>query len=638
MADPTPIRTASFDLLDTLLVRPVLHPRDVFRLVARDLAAPGWTEARIAAERAARAATPTGEVTLDEIYAAAPFARWADRLADFRAAELRWESQMQVDPVVGARVAAARRAGAQILYVSDMYLPRDFLLARLAPVWEPGDQLLVSHEAGDSKGRGWWARLSTQFARPWHHLGDHPRSDYDVPRRHGIEAELWTRSRPTAGERALAADNPERPLAGGLARLARLSRPPDRPALWDDGADVSGPLFYGFVDWVLRTAAQQQVGCVYFLSRDGQLPCAIARLVRDAGGSAPEVRYLCGSRHAWYRATFDPANARHRSWICDTPRASARDLLANMEIRPEEVAPPLQRCGVPPERWDSPLTVAQQRRLLAALSTEPEASARFDDNRRRSLETTLAYLRQEQVFDHARIALVDIGWRATMLDALQQLIASHPGPRPAVIGCFFGLHRGTGADRHTYQPEPRLWPHWSISFPSVIEMLAPGDHGQTLRYATDAARRVVPVFAPDLVAPANAVSALHAGALRYVASAIAAREPPPRSGRLLREFLVHPDRDQRKRWSEFRFWTFQRPGDGAAPPLFGPMPVPRLLRRLASPQRHVAAWPWPTATLLATWPTAPSWLCALLVAKLQCDRFGWNLLLRMTASLRKRRP
>jgi GT2 family glycosyltransferase len=617
--------TASFDVFDTLLVRPVADPHDVFRLVERDLDAPGWAAARIAAETVARRAKPSLEVTLDEIYAAAPLQPWAPRREEFRGRELAWESHARIDPAAAARVAAARSAGARILYISDTYFPREFLRERLAPVWRPGDTLLLSHESGDSKGRTWWAKLAAEYPQPWHHVGDHPHSDVAAPARHGISTERWTRSRPNARECALMVDNPQRPLAAGLARFARLTGPVEAHALWEDGANVAGPVFHGFVRWVLQTAASHRAECVFFLARDGQLPHRIAEVVRAADPSLPAARYLHGSRHAWYLALFDPQRPDHRAWVAHAPAPTIRGVLENLELEPGEVAAALRRAGYAPEDWDRPRTFRERQRVLELLATDAEASAVFAARRNVRLELTLAYFRREGVFAHRRVVLVDIGWSGSMLDAFQQLIAQHEGVRPEVLGCFFGLHRNGGPDRFTYFLKPGFWPHWLVAFPSVVEMLAPADHGQTIGYQAKADGSVGPELNSLLVASPAGIAALHAGALRYVKLAIETREPPPACDRLLRAFIVRPDAAQRARWAEFRFWTWQRPAADAGQPLFDRVNPLLLLLRVASPWRNVAAWPWPTATLAATWPWVPGWLCSALTWKFQLDRMGWAL-------------
>lgn len=627
------LATASFDLFDTLLVRPVADPHDIFRLVERDLAAPGWADARIQAEHAARAMKPTLEVTLDEIYIAAPLAPWRSELSRFRAKELEWEETMRLDPAAVAKVNEARAQGARILYVTDMYLPREFLLARLAPIWRTGDTLLISHEAGDSKGRTWWATLSTQYPKPWRHLGDNLHSDVSNPARYGIETEHWTRARTNRFERAYSRDNPGQPLVSGLPRFARLVRPDGASAFWDDGANLSGPIFHGFVAWLLRDARNRNITHVFFLSRDGQLPEKIARRLRDADPSLPESSYLFGSRFAWYLATFDPAIPEHRRWLRYIENPSISGLFRNLNLDPSDLEESLSTLGHPRSAWNTPLSPRTREDVLERLAADSKACDFFARHRQQRLALALDYLEEQGAFADERIALVDIGWSGTMHEAFVRLLAHGPRPPKKTIGYFFGLHRNASEDRLHFHVSPDLWLGPTGVFPSVVEMLVPADHGQTVGYRRDQASHS-PVLANDLVAAPSDIADLHAGALAYVDEAIRFGTPPPRFDRALRMFLIRPDAPQIDRWKTFTFWTWPEPPTGTPPSLIPVFPPFRLFRRILSPWRKVDLWPWPTASLRASWPHAPTVVLEFLVWKMQIDRCVWIALGRCARGIR----
>ena len=630
------LATASFDLFDTLLVRPVADPHDIFRLVERDLAAPGWARARVSAERAARALKPSHEVCLDEIYAAPPLAPWRENLPRFRAKELAWESTMRLDPLAVARVAAARAQGARILYVTDMYLPRDFLLERLAPIWSPGDTLLISHEAGDSKGRTWWATLAAQYPKPWLHLGDNLRADVLNPARHGILTEHWTRAHPNRIELAYSRENPGSPLAAGLPRLARLSRPPDTSSFWEDGADISGPVFHAYVSWLLHDARDRDISHVYFLSRDGQLPEKIARKLRAYDPSLPPSSYLFGSRYAWYRAVFDPSIADHRRWLNYIERPTLECLLATLDIPPGELVPALRELGHTPAILAQALSTNVREKILESLAALPAGRAVFDRHRALHLQTTLAYFRQEIVPDSGPVALVDIGWSGTMHQSLVELFALAFSAPPRVVGYFFGMHRNASPERIPFHMPPSWWSGYISVFPSVVEMLVPADHGQTVGYETGSSGRISPRFADDAVAAPADLAALHAGALAYVELALRLDQPPPRFDSALRTFLTCPSAATVARWRKFRFLTWAKPASASAPSLVPTFTRRQLLRRLLSPWRQGGAWPWPTASVRASFPTTPDFLLRLLVFKLQLDAFAWKLLMLARQRLARR--
>lgn len=61
-------KVVSFDIFDTLLIRPFLRPTDIFRYIEIEYSIAGFAEERVFAERRARATIGKREVTLDDIY------------------------------------------------------------------------------------------------------------------------------------------------------------------------------------------------------------------------------------------------------------------------------------------------------------------------------------------------------------------------------------------------------------------------------------------------------------------------------------------------------------------------------------------------------------------------------------------
>ena len=114
----------SFDIFDTLLLRPLLDPQDVWRMVEETSGAKDFAEARrtVDARTYAAATKRGGETTLDEAYALIP--AWAC----MKDKELAYEDQLLVpNPEVVALWRKAGELGKKRVIVSDMYLPAVFV-------------------------------------------------------------------------------------------------------------------------------------------------------------------------------------------------------------------------------------------------------------------------------------------------------------------------------------------------------------------------------------------------------------------------------------------------------------------------------------------------------------------------------
>jgi predicted HAD superfamily hydrolase len=313
--------TVSYDVFDTVVTRAFAHPRDLFVWLGVELQRAGvpvsdplaLAQARWSAELAARRKSPWTEVLFDDIHRelAAQLSWDETTAATARHLELEIESRhLHGIPAMRSELAQARTQAGRLLFLSDMYLPPTVLrpwLEREGMV-APGDLLLVSGDVRGNKSSGQLFKIAQaqtggDFAH-WHHTGDHPFADVASPRRLGISATHFTSAHLTARERTARGSEgefatPWRSLLAGAMRLARLEHrtADEREAvLWETGATVAGPLFYGFVRWTLAEARRRGLRRLYFLARDGQIFHRIAQAIQAVEPFGISCEYLHASR------------------------------------------------------------------------------------------------------------------------------------------------------------------------------------------------------------------------------------------------------------------------------------------------------------------------------------------------------
>jgi hypothetical protein len=112
--------------------------------------------------------------------------------------------------------------------------------------------------------------------------------------------------------------------------------------------------------------------------------------------------------------------------------------------------------------------------------------------------------------------LVDVGWRASLQLALDQIIRGTGRPAPTVVGAYVGLtHRPSGLDPQSllvFAPdEPRI-------NATVVEFLTRADHGSVLGYRRTASGASEPLLQPISDAQQKAVEANQVLVLAYVDS------------------------------------------------------------------------------------------------------------------------
>ena len=511
----------SFDVYDTLLVRTRARPVDVLRAAA-ERAVPGSSDSpgraelvaelsrrRRAAEFQALGRSGLDAVGLDAIYAELEEVRELGvEPEDLRRAELAIEEEELRLVHAGAElVRRARAAGRRVLFVSDMYLPPQHIRGALERfgIAEAGDPLYVSGELGVDKRQGGMfdhvLREEGLGAGELVHTGDDPVTDLAVPVRRGIAVEPLTLARLDRFERAtLAQSHAPREVTAELVGCTRAARVRHAPVQGDGvhaatlGANVAGPLFASYVCWVLRSAREEGVERLYFVSRDAQVLLAIAREVAQPGD--PECRYLYGSRQAWLLAGVDRVDEQALSWVLEPEPAAPRLLLARLGVSPDEVADALRSHGLGLD--DKPSAEMLTRFWVLVEDIAPLILERAG----RARDLAAAYFAQEGLRADGRWALVDLGWRLTAQRALRRVLAAD-GRDGDVLGLYLGVDRRrvpleeSGPFRaflfEDEEPEtanpPESWLWGSRSF--VEQVLALADHGSCTGYRREG-ERIVP--------------------------------------------------------------------------------------------------------------------------------------------------
>jgi FMN phosphatase YigB (HAD superfamily) len=538
--------THSFDVFDTCLVRTVARPADLFYLPAQKV--PGeiarrprtpeeiidLARLRLEAEAAARRAIARPDITLADIYAHfSHLDYWGIPAHIMMQAEIDLEIAL-VRPVavIRQKIEALRGQGCRIIFISDMYLPRDIIRRMLLDhgFAHPDDPVYVSGEIGLTKHNGQLFPyvLAQENLGPGqlHHWGDNPHSDVLVPARQGLKTTFFRQSQLTRPEQALLTQPAENPwLSSQLAGVSRAVRlgfnEPAQMALVDLAAGVAGPLLTAYVAWVLHDAHRRGLKRLYFVARDGQILLKIAQTLAQTM-PAPECRYLYGSRQAWFLPAVIRPNRHNLPWLM-LHSTAPRHVLRKLNLAPEDIAGPLAAGGLPPALWDGQLDDAAVEKLWQVIE-QPAIAALVEQNAAAARQLTLAYFRQEGLLDPQLWALVDIGWTLKTQQALGVILEKN------IEGYYFALlHErlpmALSGPYHAFLLEPfqKNSGHKTIeaifrNIQLIEQVFTMADHGSTLGYQTEQGR-IVPILNNTPVDPRRAefINILHPVVTAYTA-------------------------------------------------------------------------------------------------------------------------
>lgn len=429
----------SFDVFDTCLVRTFARPEDLFAELARCLLPTSATPEEITdfshqreqAETAARRATTREDISLTDIYH-----HFASDLADW---ELSPQSAMTTEvnleiscvrPVwtVQQHIAQLRRQGQRIIFISDMYLSASVICLMLVNrgIALPTDPVYVSGDIGLTKSSGnLFDHVLTQEGispAQLHHFGDNPQSDVISARRRGIRVTYFQQSQPNRFEQ-LALRTGESTLV--QSRMAAVSRVVRLQSKCDDllsanvnlVANVISPLLTTYVAWVLQQTQRDGIERLYFVARDGQVLYAIAQVLARYYPT-PELRYLYGSRQAWFLPSVFECSLPELDWLT-LHSPAPRHMLKKLNIQPEEISSILTEYHL--DNWDIPLNPGQISQFWRVIQ-HPTVLQLILQRAEAARQLTVAYFEQAGLFDSKKWALVDVGWTLKSQRAARRLL------------------------------------------------------------------------------------------------------------------------------------------------------------------------------------------------------------------------
>ena len=468
----------SFDIFDTLIVRSVGRPEEVFNLIEEKAEAEhpgfykGFSDKRIlAAEKAYK--KDKKEATLEDIY------EELDYDVASKAYLMSLEIDAEIDVACGNQIAiyllkAIRDQGKKIIIASDMYLPQTVIEAILDKNDIPYDYIYVSSEIQARKSTGEMFEYILKDIgagrRDIIHVGDNLRSDVTVPKILGIRAHHWKDYK-----------------TDHLKKLKDLSTI-EAEKLYTDiikhnsksyyhqiGYDLFGPPLFGFCNWIHEKAEDMDALC--FLSRDGQIVHkAYSRIF------AEEHPYLLASRRSLTVPLLKDAD-------------SMEAVLERIPYikREETVKDFLHKVGIEDVAIEEQLTASYGESISRAKLKEygssifPVIEQVMKENASKEYTAACRYLKN--TIPKGNVALVDIGWYGTMQDCMSKICSEEEGYN--FKGLYLGLlskkynsNRDINAAGYVYdfREKSNFAPELIYGFNGLIEIMFTANHGSMKKY------------------------------------------------------------------------------------------------------------------------------------------------------------
>lgn len=396
----------SYDFFDTLFVRSVGNPEDVFDLVGRRFGIDSFREKRKAAQTEAfrrMHKRRKKEITLRDIYECLEHVDVAAN--DLLKAEYELEIDLvRPDPFMMELFMKSVADGKTVVITSDMYLPVDYFRNVLAKHAIPMVPLFISSERNATK-RDAGELFDTVIAEmdvcsaDVLHIGDNVHSDVVRAEEKGLKAFHYRKmsrepvtNDPGFQEASLIRSACARQYADGYQNNAE-----------ELGFLYGGPLIVAYLDWIAEQGRKDGIDRYLFIARDGYNMMAVADLY--AKNRLSNCHYFYGSRTVFALASMHYANY---------PAFIDYLLSGSLGLSPFEV---IERIGVQVPSRDvmeafglgDDIHIGTQNFGLMErfLYAYKEEILRVCSRNRRGL---FYYLNSIGIEKGERVALVDVGW------------------------------------------------------------------------------------------------------------------------------------------------------------------------------------------------------------------------------------
>jgi predicted HAD superfamily hydrolase len=433
----------SFDIFDTLLVRYVDSPFDVFHYLVHEpvfqecgLPREQIARLRAEAERVARAklAHQVGmdDISITDIYTVFCMQHRIPmgKVMDMVEAEERVELKLcNVNPPLRELYDRAVRSQKTIIYVSDMYHKPEFLKTLLERngYAVPEGSIFVSsaHRYNKVSGRLFNIVFDSLGVGPAQilHIGDNPHGDRATPKSLGLRTILHEYR--TSSERPNFA-NFKAPcdLQAYVAGMGRMSKVqyPDKDFWWHLGYGAFGPMTVAYCQWLEDRFRQDKIESAYFFLRDMDIVADVFELLYPSEGRGYKTRKLLSSRRAFVFPVaeyFAEIAFSGFGLFYSTQTKPAREFLRRLCIDSDQFQAEFQQVGF--KTPDEPISPGEIVKLFD-LFRQPRVLKAVLGRSREERPLLVKYLEQEEFFSHSQVAVVELGWAGRLQKALQSLL------------------------------------------------------------------------------------------------------------------------------------------------------------------------------------------------------------------------
>ncbi|GIP55877.1 HAD family hydrolase [Paenibacillus vini] len=270
----------SFDIFDTLVLRPFTKPVDLFMIVGQKLNYNGFYSLRIEAERAVRAISDdnegTREITIEEIY------KYIEKNTGIPKEQgIKAEFETEIDfcfanPYMKRVFDILQSHKKRMIIVSDMYYPKNMMNKLLEECGYTGyENIFVSCDYKISKSRkDLYNVVRNEFGDDLRivHIGDNIHADINNAKEMGFETRYYKNVHEIGNQ--YRADGMSELIGSGYSGVVNThlhNGTKEFSPAYEYGFIYGGLYIAGFCNWIHSYSKVNNIDKVIFLARDGDI-------------------------------------------------------------------------------------------------------------------------------------------------------------------------------------------------------------------------------------------------------------------------------------------------------------------------------------------------------------------------------
>lgn len=494
----------SFDIFDTLILRNIFQPTDIFRILAKfakdEFDIDDFFQKRVEGEKKARDKVKNSEADFQEIYDEVEKLCGCN-IEKIKQMELQLEMEFSViNPYMMEIWKYASEQKKIIIFISDMYLSSDFIKKLLKKNGYKVEHLYVSNEYRKNKGSKELYELVGQELNckktNWLHIGDNEYSDYKQAKEFGINAYHYKNvSTYYEGTKELSIS--ESVLIGIQNNYLYNGI---QENYWNKfGAKNAFPIYFGFAKWLYDLTKEEDN--LFFLARDGYIIKKIYDMFCKMDENTIFTNYIYVSRKVLQLPLLGTMPELDKVIRQLTDRTeldgeiTLRETLYKVGIRDMDKAEKYMNAFgfLNLDEIVSPEKLYMAQNLIVKLSGEVR---KYFSDKRKLLER---YFEQEKVNCWNKLNVMDVGWKGSSQEVIEKILGKD------VIGYYFGtadtLSRNKFCTMYGW-----IFDDWNPTtvasevyrYINMYELLFSAPHGSTIDYKEEN-EKIIPVLNDNVI-------------------------------------------------------------------------------------------------------------------------------------------